>query len=265
MFCRFCGKDLPEDSLFCQYCGKTLSETREYAENSPAFDEAYYHALAKKTAGSKLRRAGKVFCYIALAIFLILNIKMAPGYGETRFFTYVAGAAIAIALTVLYQKKIFPSESAALHRTAILFALTVVLCSVGLRITYEAKFDAAMSDIPQSGTVHAKITFDDNYFSETGYDVISDPKADLYVNGEKIGNNSVAEIELGKVTEFKGSSRYYHNVQHSGSGTEYVVLNASDLKSSYFLAISFSTGVFESCTLDVEVRYVMNFWDVVFH
>lgn len=264
MFCRFCGKDLPEDSLFCQYCGKTLSETGEYAENTPAFDEAYYHALAKKTAGSKLRRASKVFFYIALAIFLILNIKMAPGYGETRYFTYVAGAAVAIALTVLYQKKIFPSESAALHRTAILFALTVVLFSVGLRIIYEAKFDAAMSDIPQSGTVHAKITFDDNYFSETGYGVIS-PKTYLYVNGKKIGTNSVAEIELGKVSKFEGSSSYYHNVQHSGSGTEYVVLNASDLKSSYSLAISFSTGVFESCTLDVEVRYVMNFWDVVFH
>ena len=25
MYCRFCGKEIPEDSRFCKYCGKELA------------------------------------------------------------------------------------------------------------------------------------------------------------------------------------------------------------------------------------------------
>lgn len=29
MFCKFCGKEIPENSYFCLYCGKALKDTNE--------------------------------------------------------------------------------------------------------------------------------------------------------------------------------------------------------------------------------------------
>ena len=95
MFCRFCGKSIEGDSMFCPYCGKSIEESTTGAERtisqlvmpnttSNLREDAYYLSQISKIAGSTLRSITKIICYIALDVFLFLNIKMAPSYGMTK-------------------------------------------------------------------------------------------------------------------------------------------------------------------------------------
>lgn len=36
MFCKFCGRQIPDDSIFCSYCGQKLDGSGRPAEESPA-------------------------------------------------------------------------------------------------------------------------------------------------------------------------------------------------------------------------------------
>ena len=88
MFCRYCGKQIENDSDYCKYCGKvqTQTVTSEHSNNnsdvSPQ-DSLLSNGEKKgkvkeknKKANYALQDATKVLCYIALAVFLFFNFKM---------------------------------------------------------------------------------------------------------------------------------------------------------------------------------------------
>lgn len=52
MFCRYCGRDIPNDSVFCAYCGK------RQGDDLNGIDDIFNHALAnKREAEEKHRKA----------------------------------------------------------------------------------------------------------------------------------------------------------------------------------------------------------------
>ena len=45
MYCKFCGKEIADDSLFCQYCGKQLIERTDRQSNGRPFQ--WFRSLSK--------------------------------------------------------------------------------------------------------------------------------------------------------------------------------------------------------------------------
>lgn len=50
MYCKYCGKQIDDDSVYCRYCGKKVVENKETAETKPAADEELdYEVINEKT------------------------------------------------------------------------------------------------------------------------------------------------------------------------------------------------------------------------
>ena len=166
MFCRYCGKQIMDDSIFCSYWGKSLDKQEKTSlpteieilleeidnfENNK--DYVYYKKRANKIVSYSLQKATKVFCYIALVIFLVFNIKMAPMYGWAKFFFYIGAAVIAIGLIVLFNKKVATGEIKKYYLVYFILALITITSSISLRIIYESKVDYVESQIPSNGKI----------------------------------------------------------------------------------------------------------------
>lgn len=53
MFCKYCGKQIDDDSVYCRYCGKKVGENTEVAETKPTTEEELdYEVIDKKTENS---------------------------------------------------------------------------------------------------------------------------------------------------------------------------------------------------------------------
>ena len=53
MYCKYCGKQIDDDSVYCRYCGKKVVENKETAETKPAADEELdYEVIDEETESS---------------------------------------------------------------------------------------------------------------------------------------------------------------------------------------------------------------------
>lgn len=271
MFCRFCGESIPDESCFCPFCGKPLLGEAPYAPNtqkaSPLdYDPERCIALAKKPAGNRLLQVSKPLCYIALTVFLILFIKEAPGTGGTKFLTYLIGAAIGIALAVFFCKRSALSDSAVLHRTAVILSLAVIVLTVGLRIVYEAKVDAALYDVPASGTVRVRVVYHDEYYSSTLTGFVHDPKPALKIDGKSVGSGNAIDLSLDTLHYFEGSTYYSASYGGAfGSGSTSIQFTSEQIRDGCSFDIRFYTDYDISCVIGVKLQHVVSFWDVIFH
>ena len=103
MFCRYCGKSIADDSDFCTYCGKALHS----GTGSPLpAEKTEKDKTGHKYHYNRLDFFMMALCYLALGIFLFLNVKMAPFYGGWKFLAYILEAVLAIFLTWVTKEKI---------------------------------------------------------------------------------------------------------------------------------------------------------------
>ena len=214
MFCRYCGKQIENDSDYCKYCGKvqTQTVTSEHSNNnsdvSPQ-DSLLSNGEKKgkvkeknKKANYALQDATKVLCYIALAVFLFFNFKMAPMYGVMKIVCYFIVAGIAITLVVFINKTVFDRESKREYLLCLSAAISVIILSIGLRIVYEAKVDYVKNQIPSSGEVLVSISEKTKYYNSSGTGSIKNPKTYITIGEESnrklYENRSVVPIKLDK-------------------------------------------------------------------
>ena len=52
MYCRYCGKELPNDSKFCVYCGQGVSGPEIFGQNARGRDEARNRAVFEEKQGA---------------------------------------------------------------------------------------------------------------------------------------------------------------------------------------------------------------------
>lgn len=275
MFCRFCGKNIEDDSLFCTYCGKPLEGN--YAEpegtisqptltTSPADirDETYYLYQASKIAGSTLISITKIVCYVALAVFLFLNIKMAPSYGITKTVIYVITSAIAIGLVVLFNKKVLSGKSKAKYTFALIVSIIVIVVSAALRIVYESKVDSVTAQFPTTGSVKVTLSAHTNYFNATGIGSIRNPSTTIRI-GEK-------SYESGAVIEVYLNEKYSMRVGAGGSGSRgYLDTNITFTNSSFKTGkytvtkeVWFTSGPASMAKVQLTFERYCTFWEVIF-
>lgn len=67
MFCKYCGKQIEDDSMFCQYCGKAVTQ----------IEKAEVDTAIHKQPGIKVPKILKVGVIIAISLLLIIGIVAA--------------------------------------------------------------------------------------------------------------------------------------------------------------------------------------------
>ncbi len=259
MFCRYCGKSIPEDSDFCTYCGKHISD--EINSVNTLLEENHSRSKANIQSGFFVEHLSLIvmaLCYIALGTFLFFNIKMAPFYSWWKFLAYVVEAAIAIYLTVLTKNKISECKSFNIKVLSIVFSIFIILSSVTLRIVYETKVDAAEKDIPSYGTILVDVSWDTDYYSYAS-GLVYDPSTSIKINGA----SDSAKISLGRITYLEITVKGNHA---SGSTSDTITLYASDfIDRKYSISKTVHVGSGISATVEVKLRRYCTFWEVIFY
>lgn len=275
MFCRFCGKSIEGDSLFCPYCEKPLEENGAKPENTvsqPAMtnttfnvrDDAYYLSQASKIAGNTLISITKIICYVALAIFLFLNIKMAPSYGTTKTIIYIITAATAIALVALLNKKVFAGKSKTKFKFVLIVSIIAIIASVGLRIVYETKVDSVTTQFPTSGCIKVTVKTHTDYYNATGTGYITNPSTNIRIDETWYDSGDVIEVAL--------NQKYTMRVGAGGLGgggyidTSITFTSASFKNGQYTITkeVGITSGPAYMAEVQLTFERYCTFWEVIF-
>ncbi len=268
MFCRFCGKSILDDSEFCPYCGRKLEEfqkTDSVAAAEPVrTEDEYYRKMASRIAGGTLIAATKITCYIALGIFLLFNIKMAPSYGWVKLALYVITGVVAIGLVILFQRVILPGNRKVLFIVTLLISVFVIVCSIGLRIVYESKVDFVSTRMPVSGDVLVSLSLDTDFYSYSGEGYVQKVKSSVRIGDSWHDSGDKFVIELGKHYSFRASASYSDAGSYSDSSIFISKDSFSNGKYVITQNVYFSSGKVSKATVEMTLTRCCTFWEVVF-
>lgn len=283
MYCRFCGKEILDDSQFCPYCGGMLASapnqdrekraaihdyptsTTEEDATPQKHNEEYYRNQAKKTAGYQLMDAAKYLCYTALGVFLFLNIKMSPSYGWMKFLAYVVMAGIAILCVWGFNKVYLVNQTKIIYTATIGISIFVILASIGLRLIYETKVDQATADIPSAGNVLLTMTENAEYYSYTGEGYVTDPGTTVILNDSSLSSGDRFRVVLGKKYPLRVGA--HHNTGHAYMDTS-ISFDAADLHNGPYKIskeVFFKSGNASSAVVTLTFERCCTFWEVIFY
>ena len=278
LFCRFCGKQIVDDSVFCPYCGKSLDEKEKEASQikkeipiiqvgstTKGTDYDNYKKRANKIASNSLRKATRIICYIALGVFLLFNIKMAPMYGWAKIFFYLGAAAIAIGLIVVFNKKIVKGESKRQFIFCLFIALFVIISSVGLRIIYESKVDYVESQIPTNGQILVSLSENTKYYNSTGTGTIRDPSTIIKIGEKWYDSGDKIPVELNKSYPFRFSAGGSGIGGHTDDNIIFSKESFSNGKYQLSTSVYFYVSNVSKAEVDLTFTRFCTFWEVVLY
>jgi len=269
MFCRFCGKSILEDSTFCPYCGNAIEEVNHRENNANLekkfSDEEYYKRKASQLAGEVLISITKVICYIALGVFLIFNIKMAPSYGLLKFICYVITSGTAIGLVTLFRKKVLPGKKKILYIITLFVSIIVILGSISLRIVYESKVDSVTTQVPSSGEIVVLLSEKTEYYNDTGTGMIRNPSTNVRIGDKWYEGGDKMPVLLNK--------EYSLRVGTGGSGSGGYTDSSITFRKSSFLNgkytvtkdVYIKSGPASMAEVNLIFERYCTFWEVVLY
>ena len=258
MFCRFCGKSIQEDSDFCPYCGKPQRAMQNIAPvKRPMIDGIDISIVATISSA--------VF-YVGIVVFLILFIKMAPGIGTSKIVAYIIGATITIVGAAVVNKIRNKKYTKKRQLVALVFGLLLLIPSITLRIVYECKVDAAVADIPKSGTVCVEIEIDEEFYSYYYEGMVREPYSRIILDGQR---DSTMYVELSKPYNAKIVAGYAGRsgvADSSASGSTEKTITFTQEKLSKGYTITEQVPI-DGGYADVTVNFkrICTFWEVIFY
>lgn len=264
MYCRYCGKTIADDSVFCTYCGKLTSSPFDGNCTGETNSSTYNN---NKTKRNVMARHGplivKTLCYIALGVFLIFNIKMAPFYGWWKFLAYIVEAVIAICLTNLVKNNISQRSSWVAKSFVVLVSMVVITSSIFLRILYDSKVERVEYDVPNSGAILIEISEDTDYYSRSYFSysggLVYDPSTSVLING----TTHSTQIEMGQPLQLEVT---VEGNGKSASANDTISLYATDFKNGKYTLIKemyLKDGI--SAEVTITIRRYCTFWDVILY
>lgn len=266
MFCRFCGKAIQEDSEFCPYCGKAQGITQKVPtlkKHAPAIKPPKFDGIDIFT----LNVIASICFYVGVIVFLILFMKMAPGIGVDKFTAYIIGATITIVAAIIVHKIRNKEFTEKRQLVALIFGLLLLIPSITLRIVYECKVDAAVADIPKSGTVCIDIDMDSEFYSNYVEKWILNPYSDISFDGNSA---NILYVDLNKPYKAKISVGHegisgVASSSASGSKEKTVTFTQSNLKNGYTINEKVSIGGGVHANVTVKIKRICTFWEVIFY
>lgn len=201
MYCRYCGKTIPDNSPFCKYCGKSqteISESIPVTDNQVNIDLnelAKFKDIRSNIASNALIKITKIVCYIALIAFLLFIINSISETRNLSFINYII-AASAIGTVILLSKKVFHGTSKRSFMTILIVSVFVIASVAVLNIIYEAKVDKVMAQYPSSGKIMVRNYTTTEFFSYGSQNTVYKPKTVVTI--DNTGTSSIVPIELDK-------------------------------------------------------------------
>lgn len=264
MFCRFCGKAIKDDSVFCPCCGKA-QESESENRATPKIEIP----KTKKIDTFTLSTIASICFYLGIIVFLILFMKMAPGVGGEQFLSYLKGATLMIVVAVIIDKIRKKSFTKKRQMVALVFGLLLLIPSLTLRIVYESKVDAAVADIPKSGTVCVRVRLDEEFYSYYKSGSVREPYSYISIDGHKFSGTSTFAVELNQAYTTKIGAGYEGEVRvasssASGSINKTITFTQSNLQNGYSIQEKVPMG---SGYAEVTIKFerVCTFWEVIFY
>ena len=264
MFCRFCGKEIQDDSDFCPYCGKNQSTQMV----PPTYQQKKANTAKNKISISTLETIATIVFYVGIVGFLVLLFKMAPGVGSETVLSYIIIAVITIILSIIIHKIRDKKYTKKRQMIALLFGLLLLIPSIALRIVYEAKVDSVTANIPSSGTVCVQVKLDEEFFSYYYEGMVREPYSYITVDGRKYDGTTEFLIEMGKKYTVQIGAGYagrsgVASSSASGKTTDTITLSPSNLKNGYTIKEQVNLdGGYADVT--VKLVRVCTFWEVIF-
>jgi hypothetical protein len=202
----------------------TISENNRFRVKK----EEFPHAPLKKRAVIQ-----KIFI-IGIILFLILLIKMAPGTGEMKFLFYVIIAIPFIFLSIALYKIGFRKATDTWLNIMVAFVILLNVGTVSACILYEMKYQHAVEDIPDTGTVTLKISVDDEYYSITKTGYVTNPSAHVKLGDEWYENGDTLTVTLQESYFLRTGCSYSYNGQIEGSyNDDSITFSSANLENSY--------------------------------
>ena len=273
MYCRFCGKQIQDDSAFCPYCGKALAPQTSFSQPSPQLSSNPSHQSKPKPKSSEvsigtLSIIASICFYLGIIGFLILYIRMAPGLNDQQIISYFIGATVVIVLAVIVNKIRKQKKTKPRQLIALMFGLLLLIPSVSLRIIYECKIDKVKADIPEKGIVYLWMKSDQEFYSYYKEGQVRDPFSSLILDGKYI--SGTFPVELNKTYSAEIRSGYKGEVgvassAASGMKNTTIKFTQSNLKGGYTVkeTVSITGGVQADVT--IEFTRVCPFWYTIFY
>ena len=265
MFCKYCGKPIPEDSGFCSFCGKKLDITDKQSiplrtEINIENDE-HYRLTIRKTASPVYILTTKITCFVSFAVFCIAYIGMAPGHGTAQVIAFIIGIAAAITAIYKFNKNSKENTSKRYYRISLLIAIVFVITCATLWIVYEARYDTASHSVPQSGIVYLKSSMDEKLYSYTRSGTVYGASTTFTINNDYHDDehNGLIRVELNKEYSISIASGYSDN--HGFTDTK-IIFKPESLKDKYVFSrrIELKDGYSIAEIVFVRER---NFWDIL--
>lgn len=269
MFCRFCGKDILDDSEFCSYCGKLLlpeDDINANQEQASMHNNVKFKTMIKenKMLSVGFANATKAVCYVSLVVFLLCLFKMAPGFGTTHIVSYIGIAIVAIALVILFdifEYKARNNNNKTYFVIALIVAACVLIFTVALRIVYEAKVDEAVANIPDNGNVYVRVNLDKAFYSlNTGK--VKNPRAHIRIGDTWYESSDIAYVKLNQSYPLRVGTGY----DHAGGYIDTTIIFEPDsLRGGYTQVEDVKITATVVGEVTMEFTRELDFWSVIFY
>lgn len=265
MFCRFCGKEIPNDSSFCEHCGSNLTNVATKNINTQKDASISSPQKAKQKISIPVHKILNIVYYVGVLVFVFTFGPMAPGWGFVAFLSYIGGIVLYVRLMGMLLNRVQKNKA----KTDIIFFVSLVciiaICMVSLTMIYNAKYDRVMNSMPADGTVKVEVSLDEDFYtySQYGPSMVYDPSSSIKIGNRWYDSGGVITLQLNKSYPIEMKC-HANSASATAKGT--INLNFNDILSGYSTSIHMSHELWLfSAEVTAVFKRVVDFWEVVFY
>ena len=264
MFCRFCGKNIADNSSFCRFCGKKLID--ETYKSTDIKTHSTLHNLYKNAFAflhKNISSIVKIFSYAALVVYLLLNMLMAPFYGFAKSLAYLISAIVAVLLTIFTKRIIAKCDSLKIKLLSILSSSLIIIFSLILSSMYIIKVNDFVNDFSGVEKIIVDTSHNVKYYSKYNPTIIyeNNEHANIKLDGKNTSKTNTFFLEKPMNLELEcivnGTKNTLNDTiifyPYNFENGEYTVIKSIDI--DYNL----------SATVEITFKRICSFWDVIFY
>jgi predicted nucleic acid-binding Zn ribbon protein len=265
MFCRFCGKQIPNDSGFCEHCGANLLQTMQVTQRETKIPTSTIPSKTHPKPTIQTQKLLDIVYYIGIIVFVFTFGKMSPGWGFVAFLSYVGGVVLYIWLTDKLRKRMKKTK---LKKDIVVFLVFVCIIAVGMitmTAIYNSKVDVVMNSTPTNGEVKVRVSLDEDFYTyfEYGPKTVSSPSSKIKIGDNWYNSGDVVTLKLNTTYPIEVCCRA-NSAEGISEGT--INLQLKSILDGYSITKHMSNKLWSfSAEVTAEFERVVSFWEVIFY
>lgn len=219
-------------------------------------------AAEPKPSRSVLATVTKILCYGVAAAFLVLLIRMAPGFGWQKVVSYAVGAAVTIGLAVLFGVLSRGKRSAVFYHVSWILAATVLAVSVLLQITYKVKRDAAEANVLPGSIAHLQLEMEPHFYSYERDGYVTDPVTEVHMGTLQLQDGNIVTLRLDEPYAMQIQCGY----GDTGGYVDVIEeITADKVRGGETFQYKVTINADEYAVVDLRFKRVCTFWEVILY